>query len=83
MKALIFTITLITAALVAVTGCDNSIVDPINKNLPDEDLPSTPNLANPAPPPSDLVTVDIGGETVEFWPWVGNDLSGTPGIPPA
>ncbi|UCC80436.1 MAG: hypothetical protein JSW64_03480 [Candidatus Zixiibacteriota bacterium] len=86
MKALIYTITLITAALMLVTGCDKKAVNSINENLYDESLTSgetvsTPDMANPAAPPADLVTVDIGGQSVEFWPWAGSDLSGTPWDP--
>jgi hypothetical protein len=81
MKSIFNTITLITAALVMTNGCDKKAVNSINENLTAEETPSTPDMANPAPPPAGLVTVDIGGETVEFWPWVANDLSGTPWDP--
>jgi hypothetical protein len=81
MKTIYVTITIFVAALLMVTGCDENAVNSLNGNLgPDNNL-DTPNLANPAPPPPDLVTVDIGAGSVEFWPWVANDLSGTPWDP--
>jgi len=81
MKVLIFAVTLTAAALMLATGCSKKALDPTGGNLAPEELPSPPELANPAPPPADLVTVDIGGETVEFWPWVANDLLGNPWDP--
>jgi hypothetical protein len=70
MKALSYIIILISAAAVIVTGCSKKSVE----------LPTAPELANPAPP-ADLVTVDVGGQSIEFWPWVANDLLGNPWDP--
>jgi hypothetical protein len=81
MKALSYIIILMVAAAVIIGGCDKKAVNSINENLTAEEIPTAPNMANPAPPPADLVTVDIGGQSIEFWPWAANDLSGTPWDP--
>jgi hypothetical protein len=36
---------------------------------------------NEAPPPSDTVTVTLGGGSETIWPFTGNDFSGTPSDP--
>lgn len=81
MKALSYFIILIVAAVVIIGGCDKKVFEPVNEKLTSKDNPTTPNLREPAPPPPDLVTVDVGGQPIEFWPWVANDLSGTPWDP--
>lgn len=81
MKTLCYAITIIAATLMMVAGCDKKAVNSINETLINDEIPSTPSLADPAPPPADLVTVDIGGQSVEFWPWAAEDLSGTPWDP--
>jgi hypothetical protein len=76
MKALSYIIILIVAVVVTIVGCDKKVLEPITESLTSEDIPATQGSANPtAPPPSGLVTVDVGGQSIEFWPWVAGDLS--------
>jgi len=76
MRSLLYPLMPLMALLIVIAGCDRKLINIDSKQ------PALPgNLADPAPPPEPIVTVDAGGSSLEFWPWMGSDFSGTPSDP--
>lgn len=85
LSCVVFGLLLLTG--ICLVGCDKSLeptMEPSAINSYEPDLESLQAAAWPRTrhaAPSPLVTVDIGLDAVEFWPYTGADLSGTPKDP--
>jgi hypothetical protein len=82
---LFLTVVSILFLVLAVVGCQKAL-DPLSSNYAPEDsgmgelpLAACPNIYTP--PPSGLVTVSLGQNALEFWPFTGNNFSGEPADP--
>jgi hypothetical protein len=87
MKHLSYAIMLLLLAAMGLVGCDKSIepkLDQASMGTLEPDLAalqaaSWPRQSMPAPSP--LVTVAVGEQSLEFWPYTAADYSGTPKDP--
>ncbi|MEW5797272.1 MAG: hypothetical protein AB1772_13070 [Candidatus Zixiibacteriota bacterium] len=87
MKHLSVVITLLLLAGIGLVSCDKS-VEPIMEPSPADGI--TPDMASlraapwpraSAAAPGPLVTVSVGENELEFWPYTASDFSGTPKDP--
>lgn len=71
------------AALIA--GCENAVESQTPVDSLDAEISELEMTANRfgtfAPPPSPLVTVGVGEDNLNFWPYTGNDFSSNPVCP--
>lgn len=87
MKHLNIAIAVLMLAALALMGCDKALdpkLDPAATSNSAPDLASMetslwPHHSEPAPSP--LVTVSVGSDAVEFWPYTASDFSGNPKDP--
>ena len=74
------TLLCITAlAFLAGAGCEEASTPLSNTGLRSDATPALAEKAFPpqqTPPPTDLVTVALGSEALEFWPFTGENFSG-------
>lgn len=77
MKHLFYQLILVTVVGIVLLGCEKRKINNITgPTLGSPMKPSTPQVT-----PSPLVTVNLGASSLEFWPFTGNDFSGTPQDP--
>ena len=64
---------IVLGASIGVAGCTRSDAEPTagERLIAPSDTPAMPA-------PAGLVDVDLGGETIRFWPYTGNGFDGTP-----
>jgi hypothetical protein len=80
MKWLTWLLILAIASLIAIVGCDKSNI--LFPDLNDGDQGTSPGpLARSFPPPGGIVSVDALGQTLNLWPYIGNNLLGEPHDP--
>lgn len=80
------TIKAIVGAVVVLicVGCDQILGPTQGTSLSDDRLEALNSSVLPVtdyPPPSGQVTVDFGGQSLTFWPFTGEDFSGSPQDP--
>jgi hypothetical protein len=84
MKTLSHVTWLVAAFGLLFCGCEKS-PSPIGNPLSEQNGQSVPTRASALKTaetiPSPLVTVNVGGSALEFWPFTGVDFSGTPQDP--
>jgi len=87
MKHLNYTLVLLVLGAIALAGCDKSVepnLDPAAVEGLQPDLGALQSACWPrqsTPAPSPLVTVSVGEQSLEFWPYTASDFSGTPKDP--
>jgi len=87
MRHLNMAIAVLMLAALALVGCDKSVepkLDPAPAGSNTLDLAAMETSLwppHPQPAPSPLVTVSVGSDGVEFWPYTASDFSGNPKDP--
>jgi hypothetical protein len=80
MKWWIYALILALATLIAVIGCSKSgILSPDNGG--GDFMQSPAPLYSSLPPPSGLTTIDVLGQQLTLWPYIGENLLGEPHDP--
>jgi len=80
-------ISLIALAAIGLAGCDKAVEPNLDPNSGSDAMPDLAQLqaaawpAHYQAPPTPLVTVDIGYDAVEFWPYTASNFSGEPKDP--
>jgi hypothetical protein len=87
MKHVMLAVALVLLAIVGLIGCEKS-AQPVTGTAPvSDDAPDLQSLQAASWPhcsdvaPSPLVSVAVGTQSLEFWPYTASDLTGTPKDP--
>ncbi len=84
MKLATLMVLIVAVVVLIVLGCDKSVGPDFSSGATVDRLPSLTTTDLPSaefPPPSGQETVDFAGQSLTFWPFTGEDFSGSPQDP--